>query len=499
MEWAPQITQIDNLLKLAKHNEARQLFLKLAKLKWPRHHLEQLCNLARRLNEPYILLKKLKPVVNPEGRKKPQIATIKEIALYSFGLSRIGACVEAHEMLAQLPDFLPEKFFYMGLNYIYQWQYYKAIQPLKNYLKLLKPESYEYLVGSLNLISALSATKQSTAALEYVEDFLKIVDPKYLLLKANAYELKAQALIFKGEFNKARECLKLAGEILMNSGSKYDLFVKKWNLIIKMFEHNQCDQTEFREVKELALKGKNFEIVRELDFHFTNCFCDPSLFQKVYFGTRFIIYRSRFNPMVRNKLLPSVKNKSILIQKDFHNIKLSSESNGEKKTFDLNQLVLTSKQHQLLRIILSEFYSPLQLGEVFRRLYPAEYFDPYSSVARLYTCYRSLKDSLKSTHCPIEIMWQNRQIHWRAKQDFNLLVNKAQYENEEMGNLKNKIIDLQKLDELPSEFRKNDIEEVFGKSDRSIYRFINDAIKSKKIIKFRRGVYRKTDTLKKAA
>lgn len=487
MEIQQEIQTLDQLLRSARISEARQLFLKLSKAKIPRTSIESLCQIARRLNEPYVLLKKLRPIIFSEGRKGPQNCTSKELALYAFGLARIGANSEAQEFLNKLPDDLPEKHFYTGLNYVFQWKTQLSIGPLKKYLQFLNPDTYEYFVGEINLISSLLASQQYQIVIYQTEIFLQRINPKYLLLRANCFEIRAQALIKQFRFQEAKIALNNSAELLNKSESKYSLFVKKWNFVINLLENNIYDQNLENELRLFAISGRNFETLRELDYYQCLYFKRSDLYAKLYYGTRSPNYKSR----VRTEFREINRNQTPKINRVLFS-KLVDPKTTESQsiaTIDFSKLQITSKQNDLLKIIFSDFYCPIQLGEVFRRLYPHERFDPYSSVARLYACFDSLKKALHKLNLPFDIYWSNKQVGWKLESSFEYLVPKKAKLLDKPIHLKNLRYRFEQLELLPAMFRIEDIEKIFEGSKRTLHRFLKDAEKSGKITRFRRGVY----------
>jgi hypothetical protein len=391
-----KIETIDKLIREANIKEAIVQFQHFENQKPPREFLLEVSNLARRLNKPFQILKWLHPLVRTEHLISEQ-ATDAEASLYAIGLVRIGAYREAKDILDKLPLNLAEV--QLGLIQLngFQWKYQKMIRPLKRYMKLVPTDSYVYSIAQLNMLTALVDKEDWQACDAHAEHFLNIAtEKKYTLLKANALETYAQSKIRQQDFSAATELLNEAGSILRNSGSRYDLFVKKWKLIIDILRSkNECTA----EVVNLQIEAQaksEFETVRELDFYYALARQDQSLFQKVYCGTRFETYRRRMKQKYAQ---------DTAFLKEFA-IPFTDNPNfqGAMQNFSSSSLELSVSAEKMLKIVLSDFYRPIQLGEVFRDLYPDEYFNPNTSKDRLYKVFSRLKQELQSQDSPIDII-----------------------------------------------------------------------------------------------
>jgi hypothetical protein len=483
MNISPHIQHIDQLLKNANYQQALLEFKKLTVLSLKRESLLEVCHLARRIGFPYFILKKLNPIIDPDKNLK-QPATNEEKALYAHGLSRIGAFQEAQSLLTRIPDNIPEKHFYIAQNLMHQWKYHETISHLKKYAELLSEHQYEFWICQVNLLSAYSFTQNYELANSTIENLLSGVQSKYPLLHANSLEIYSQILLHTKRYTEARNRLEQASHILKNSNSNYELFVKKWNLIIDMLEYKLFSDSAFNQTRELAIKKQSFETLREIDFYKSICTSDLELFSKVYSGTRFYSYRQKMkNQFQVNKINPKIK---------FMEENLNSDI--EPTNVDLQNVPVTLNQKKLLYIILSDFYSPIQLGEAFRKLYPNEYFNPYSSELRLYRHYENLKKSLYKLNYPLEIHWKNRRIFWTQTNPFYLIRSSNAKIRKPLFK-KIKILD-GVISQLSVSFNRQEISLITGWPQRTTDRILNIAVNNKIIKKTKPGFFKK---IKKSA
>lgn len=461
-----QLAQIDLALKNAKFNEARSLFFNLAGQKWPRKDLLDLCQLARRLNLPYLILRWLHPVVRP---KMPLLnpATAAEKSMFAVGLTRIGAFAEAQTILEELPATQADKHFALGLLSIWQWNYGQAIRPLKKYLNFFPRGDYSYLIGLLNL----SASYVISGELKKGEDCISILleeckDGKYPLIRSNSLEVLAQSKLRQGLYTEVELHLNASIDILKSTGSDYELFVNKWKLILQLMR-GEKPTNEILTLKDLAQKKKVFEASREIDFYEVLAQKNENKFLQIYHGTRFSGYKSRMKTLFSYDQRPP---------RDF--ICRFGPENSER-IVSLHDLELTRSSKKLLSILLSDYYRPIQLGEAFKELYPQENFNPETSLPRLYQVFRRLKEETKSGLIPIQIQWKQKQIFWKPLLSFGLHI-KSPMEKSVLTEMLNPI------------FSITDVMQQFSVSQSTAYKLVDEAISLRKITRRGAGIFKKT-------
>lgn len=464
-ELNEQLQQIDLALKNAQFNEARILFYSLARHKWPREKLLEICHVARQLNLPYFILGWLHPLVR---QKLPlhQPATAAENSMYAIGLTRIGAFAEAKNLLKGLSEFQADKHLALGMLSIWQWNYAQAIRPFKKYLTLLPRADYKYLIGLLNLSACYMICGQAQKGEEGISFLLEECNgEKYPLIHANALEVLAQSQIRLGLYSKAEINLNISAKILKSTGSDYELFVNKWKLILQLMRGEKHDQ-EITAFKTLAQKMKVFEAAREIDLYTAISQKNENGFLQVYHGTRFSGYKSRIKSLYGFK------------QRAPRDFTCRFGTGNSKNDVSLNQLELTQSSRKLLTIMLSDHYRPIQLGEAFKELYPDEHFNPETSLPRLYQVFRRLKKEVQHHSIPFQVHWRQKQIFWKPISSFNLHIETPQAKST--------------LSEMPGPlFSVDDVMENFSISQSSAYRLIDEAVSLKKIKRRGAGIYKK--------
>ena len=465
-ELKDQLQQIDLALKNAQFNEARILFFTLARHKWPRDNLLDLCHLARRLNLPYFILRWLHPLVRPKTQLRNP-ATAAEKSMYAVGLTRVGAFAEAKNLLQELPEDQADKHFALGMLSIWQWNYAQAIRPLKKYLKFFSRGDYSYLIGLLNLSACCMICGKIQKGDEGISILLEeCKDGKYPLIRANTLEVLAQSKLRQGHYTEAEQHLNASAEILKSTGSDYELFVNKWKLILQLLRGEKPD-AEIIEFKKLSQKMKVFEAAREIDLYTAIAEKKENSFLQVYHGTRFSGYKSR------------IKNLYGYEQRVPRDFMCRFGSEHTDSVVSLNDFELTKSSKKLLTILLSDHYRPIQLGEAFKELYPDEHFNPDTSLPRLYQVFRRLKKEIQHHLIPIQLHWRQKQISWKPISSFNLHI--------EMPKVKSI------LSAMPNSlFSVDDVMKNFSISQSSAYRVVDEALSAKKITRRGAGIFKKT-------
>lgn len=394
---------IDELIKQNRHQTARQLLIKARPSKLPRGYLVKFASLCRRCQLNNLSLKILNLVVRSE-KELDEPATDDEKAEYAVTLQRVGSNNEAVELLNQIDrNKVPQANLYMAFSFFSQWEYQQAIPFLKTYIMDPKINSYQALVGRVNLAAALLATGDFTEASELLGQIKnETLANNHLLLHMNSLELLAQIAFLKNDFVYSKKLLTEAQNF--GAEQKTDLtaiFVKKWRLIIDGIESNNSNG--LRQMQE-AEKNKNSEIFRDLDYYIFKIDQNLNLGIKLLCGTPFSIYRNRIYPLIP----PNTLARDYLFSEHFfptNNIKTIGDPLG------LDLFKTGSLIPSVLLAITEDFYRGIRVGSLFAKLYPDEYFNPYSSPAKIHQLVNRTNLLLRDLRWPIKIFHQGQYYH----------------------------------------------------------------------------------------
>lgn len=361
-------------------------------VRWP------LANVCRRASLLTLGLKILSPVVRGD-----QPATAREKAEYAVLLQRSGSVKEALGLLKEVDAAqAPDASLFTAFCHFNRWDYALAVPVLRQYLsRALSP--YQDLVGRVNLAAALLVTRETeeaeTLLLRSLSDAKSIGATR---LEGNLRELFAQLLLIKKDFASAEEQLETASQLFGNEQTLDQLFVQKWRAILE--SHRTGHATSLERFRENAVRFGDQESVREADLYLVKVKFETERFHHLYFGSPLAGYRARIGrELALAPLPPSYRFGDSTAN---HALDLSTGDltfgPGTKE-----QLKNGKKIHQVLEVLLRDFYRPLSIGALFAELFPDEYFDIYSSPGRVHQILRRARAWLKSSAIPVEILEKN--------------------------------------------------------------------------------------------
>lgn len=290
-----RISEIDELIRLGKGDEAVRKLRELARSKVPRENALRVANLARRANLPLLAIRLLYPIVRPSS-KVPVVPTDKEKAEYAGNLLRIGAAIEANRILKGInTSKAPEALLFGAFACFSQWDYASAIPLLSGYIVSPLLDDYQKLVGKVNLSAALVFEREHDRAGTLLEEILKQTgDGHFPLLYGNALELSAQNMLLQGKLDEAESYLTRSERELARSGGLDAFFVRKWKSIIRMLRKPaRAKDANLDSTREEARSRSHWETIRDCDFFEAVHNEDKELLTHLYFGTPFASFRTR--------------------------------------------------------------------------------------------------------------------------------------------------------------------------------------------------------------
>ena len=368
-----QLEEIGQLLDSGQSNEARKKINKIVLKNIDRAHVVEFAHLCRRVGVSETGLKALKTYVRSQNNLIE--AKSAEKAEYAHSLISIGGSEEALKLLGQCEPG-PKVFLCSAFAHFSQWDYHSAIPFLENFLGATDPNSYQHLIGQVNFTAALVATDQMDRAAEVVKPLVpQFKKLGHKILTGNCQELLAQIYYRK---KKWEICLGYLEESKKNLGNKMPdtLFVEKWFALINLARspgHSSYEPLE--RVRQIAKDQHHWETLRDLDFNVGLICEDLEIFNRVYHGTPFPVWRSRAERLA--SWSPSHEYTRSFQSAGLGDVVVNMESLWEK---GVGPLKFGSLDHKLLVNLAEDFYRPKRLPTLFEKLYPQEYFDPeYSS------------------------------------------------------------------------------------------------------------------------
>jgi len=380
--------------------EAATLLSKISLNKIPRAEHVRASRLFRRTGAFDLSLRLLLPVVRPKAAIL-QPATPEEIAECAIALQRSGSLEEACELLEKVsPADVPEALLYKSIFRFSEWDYRGGVKHLLQLLNVCERGSYLQRLAQLNLASAFVVEESFQEAEALLSDLRASTSERgeYLMF-CNSLEVSAQVAIFTGDYAKAEEFLTQAEAVVKGAKTLDALWVMKWRAIAQAFR--QKSTAPLVKARAQAVEARHWETVRELDFASCKVKFDAEVYRRLYFGTQFPAYRRR---LVKAFGEPA------------ENVAFVHEG-GEyrtegKKALNLfrdlqDELSPGDLPHLLFMFLISDAYRNWRSGQIHSKIFPGEYFNPYTSLDRVHQVVTRLRKAMVQQIPGIDIFNDN--------------------------------------------------------------------------------------------
>ncbi len=215
------------------------------------------------------------------------------------------------------------------------------------------------------------------------------------------------------------------------------------------------------ELRQIAYQSRDWEAIREADLFSLKVEMNKVQFLHLVFGTPFLSYRQR----IINELggLPD-RTMYVLGPKVSPRMDLTTgEING------VEHLTPGRKCHQLIEILLRDFYSPLRIGGLFLELFPGDYFNISSSPDRVHQIVRRTRRWLEQEKIPVQIVENHGFYSLQIVGDFSFRVPLERHSVESM----HRYFDKLKRAFGEDEFSARAATEKLGLSRRTIQRVVS--------------------------
>ncbi len=440
-------TAVDLAIKNSDFSQARIIIKKINIAKLPRNKLIDYCQVCRRLGLPARILKCLQSVI-----RNPLIsASEMEQALYAVGLYLSGAYKEAEqifeELLKNTQSVNNEIYFLSALCQMRQWKYQSALTLLSRYQKKLKPDEYSYVVCKLNIAACLQALGRSELALKELSVPLQCRN--FELLNLHAQELHAQILFSQGRYEISIEQIKQI--LLKTNQSHFILNCTKWQLLsqIHILLHKcNCQNNRNGSVWELNLQelmNENVDLfdgvlqfkkacveadlmehIRDFDFHLAFAIKDQRAICQLWQLTHSASYKNRIVNRSMVVFRSSVKKLQTISFGPIYSLQEHRTENSaarkvesEVVTFQIQKgvflfngeqkLKLSGMLLKIFKVLISDAYRGFQIGEIFKLIYPGEYYDVNTSPKRVMSIVSRLNQRL-SILKSVQIVRRNNRL-----------------------------------------------------------------------------------------
>jgi hypothetical protein len=189
-------------------------------------------------------------------------------------------------------------------------------------------------------------------------------------------EVAAQSALFTSRFTAAEDYLNRAEQALSGVKTFERLWLIKWRAAIEAFKSQ--DASKLAPARAEAGLKNHWETFRELDFLSCKTAYDPALARKLYFGSAAPAYRARLE---RHFEIP--RSPRVFITQGFNYTADAGSSIHFLNGFD-GALSPGDLPHLVLMVLLSDAYRSLRSGQLHSRLFPGDYYNPFTSLDRVH-------------------------------------------------------------------------------------------------------------------
>lgn len=401
-----ELKEIEKLIQSARGADAQARLLELHKKRVSKDFAREIATLARRAGIPEFGLRLLHPIVRATG-KKQRDASVPDRVEYAACLIRLEALREAEEILLGVPENeVPETLLFLAIIQLKKWNYADAIPFLRSYLRQKNLTEYQTILGKLNLGMVLAYENILGEAKSVLGEVLEETSRlKFDLLHGNALRFLGNLEMNRNHWDAAQACFAQSLKALKNVPGVDQYFSKKWNTLAAYLSDpaNEASYKDVLALREEAIKIRHWESVRDIDFHIALAKQDEALFRSLYFGTA----NKKFQEKILNKWRPEEVPEDFLWQlgaskktREFlPQIDIAQGQPTEKGDF----LKVGQTMQKLYVVLLSDFYRPFSILEVFEKLFPGEYYSPGVSEFRVHQTIKRLRQWFEKNDIPLTI------------------------------------------------------------------------------------------------
>ncbi|MFL5812966.1 MAG: hypothetical protein ACJ763_05265 [Bdellovibrionia bacterium] len=402
-----QIKALDEEIRSGRARLARPVLVEW--LKTDAHRLlnrpdrVEVGSLCRRLGLFTWSVRLLNPWVRPKARAQANVALPEEIAEYAASLSFLGADREALTLLREVDtNKTPQALLFAAFAHFSRWKYEQAIPDLEKYVSHPSLTDYARIIGQVNLAAALIFCERWTDVQALLEGLIENTRRNnYSLLLGTSLMISAQHWIGVEDFERARKDLEQASALSESIDGMDLLLIEKWKAILDLARDGNSRSEPLLKIQAKARELREWETVRDCDFHLARYTQDLQLGRHLYFGTPFDAYRARLiqklrisEPEATERFEWQIGSRGNEFQVDV----VSGESSTRNTSLKFGQV-----PQRLLALLVSDFYRPHRIATLHADLFPDRHYHPLHSPAVLRQAILRLRKWLSESKIPLQI------------------------------------------------------------------------------------------------
>ncbi len=436
-----QSSEIDSLIKTGQWRKAQKALVNLKRRKLPREILVDFAALCRRANYPGLGISVLRPVIYSNSKKLDATVTAAEKVEYAYCLIRVGANQEARHLLSDpLLQGSAEIVAILATLHIKDWNYPAAIPLFCRFLQVKELSEYSRRTGQLNLASCLLFEgKVSEAQTLTTEVLASALFMSHAIFAGTALRLAGTVAFELGEYEAAVAHFEKSYEQFPESNLVDRFLTRKW-MGITHFVLSNGDKPSIDEIQDLyreATTWKNWESIRDLDFHIACHRKDEKKLAHLFYGTPYRSYKKKIEGRFTDLTIP--ENYEWRLGKSPTPQGKTKAKAKPKKAPVIDWSQAKSRPPEpiqcLLSILTSDFYRPFGLVELFEKLFQGEFYQSEKSEKNVYQLVLRAQKWLKKTKTPLTVEYNNDGVQLKETSPCTILVRQG-------GNLMDQISNL---------------------------------------------------------
>lgn len=390
MDYAELIAQCDADIRGGRPGHAGKRLAAVNSVRVPREWRLPLASICRRAGLLSLGLKLLSRVVLTDRYQVQEPPTPAENAEYAVLLQRSGALREALERLNQVDaNAVPDALLYRAFAHFALWEYEEALPHLKQYIMTdLSPHALT--VAKINLAFALMESRHFDEAEQVLKELDNLESPQ---MRSNRHALLGQLHLQQNNLDLAQAEFETARKLVPSAQTNDQFFAVKSDMIISGLKTR--DINIFKKLSEMAQANRAWEAWREADLYALKVEFTREAFVHLYTGSPLQGFRNR----IRAELGSAPEQHTYVLGK-----KSAPRLDLRTGLIDGRKALTPGRNcHQLLDVLLHDFYRPRRVASIFSALYPNEQYDINSSPHRVHQLLSRTRDWLRAENIPVDI------------------------------------------------------------------------------------------------
>jgi hypothetical protein len=248
------------------------------------------------------------------------------------------------------------------------------------------------------LAYALVELRRHSEALQILDENIAwLKENNQLRLLGNCYALRAEVHLQAGDLAAARAAVELAHQASDSGRSNDQFLITRIDLLLKGFETRTPEP--FLELKARAAQNHDWEAMREADLYRLKIDFQMPEYLHLVFGSSKRGFRARIQAELGAHAVPNsyVLGDASAPRFDIVRGEIDGKPVSKRGT----------KCHQLVEILLRDFYQHLRVASLFSELFPGEHFDVVHSTDRVHQLILRTRQWLKDEQIPLAIVEKN--------------------------------------------------------------------------------------------